>query len=212
MVVETNPFPGAPKDCRKGMEANLWFQQVWVKYVGGKRLKSLYVVHGKGLHSFNLRKTPLKPWILVEESGKILSAHCDCTIGLLETCSHVGATLFALDDIRGKIAKKRYQLQICQLTGISRRLCPSKISTRRSKIFLSDEKFAAFGKFCQQQPTKDMPVSSLPSRMKALQLQAGLHSVALRVFNVGRAKNVLRSRCNSPTICWGICMILNTEY
>ncbi|XP_062565489.1 uncharacterized protein LOC134227827 [Armigeres subalbatus] len=110
MVVETNPFTGYPKDCRKGMEANLWFQQGWIKYVGGKQVHNVFVVHGRVLHSFNLRKTPLKPWIIVDRSGKILSAHCNCTIGLLETCSHVGATLFALEDIRRKIAEKKFSV------------------------------------------------------------------------------------------------------
>lgn len=122
MVVETNPFTGCPKDCRKGMEANLWFQQGWVKNVSGKLINDVFIVRGKVLHSFNLRKTPLKPWIIVAKTGKILSAHCDCTIGLLETCSHVGATLFALDDIRRKIAEKKVNfkklnIKVCLILG-----------------------------------------------------------------------------------------------
>ncbi|XP_062541436.1 uncharacterized protein LOC134209470 [Armigeres subalbatus] len=39
--------------------------------------------------------------------ARIISAHCDCAIGLLETCSHVNATLFALDDIRQKFLAKK---------------------------------------------------------------------------------------------------------
>lgn len=107
MVQEPNPFTGEPKDSTKGMQANLWFQQGWVKHVGGKKLGENYVVHGSVFHSFSLRKQPLKPWVIVRNDGKILAAHCDCAIGLLETCSHVGATLFALDDIRQKVLDKR---------------------------------------------------------------------------------------------------------
>nr|XP_029720701.1 uncharacterized protein LOC115262437 [Aedes albopictus] len=107
MVVEPNPFTGAAKDSAKGMEANLWFQQGWVKQVTGKKLVNVFVVRGKVLHSFSLRERPLNPWVIIDHDGRILSAHCDCAIGLLETCSHVGATLFALDDIRQKFLDKK---------------------------------------------------------------------------------------------------------
>ncbi|XP_058443619.1 uncharacterized protein LOC131425609 [Malaya genurostris] len=89
------------------MQANLWFQQGWVKCVSGRKINDIFVVHGKVLHSFNLRASPLKPWILIHQTGKILAAHCECTIGLLETCSHVGATLFALEDIQRKFLNKQ---------------------------------------------------------------------------------------------------------
>ena len=41
--------------------------------------------------------TPPKAWIIVEQKGKILSAHCNCMAGLGETCSHVGALLFYVE-------------------------------------------------------------------------------------------------------------------
>ena len=49
------------------------------------------------LHSQRLRATPLKPWIIAEKEGKILSGHCDCMAGLGETCTHVSALLFYVD-------------------------------------------------------------------------------------------------------------------
>ncbi|XP_062541385.1 uncharacterized protein LOC134209411 [Armigeres subalbatus] len=66
-----------------------------------------YLVHGVVHHSFSLNEKPLHPWILVRTEGCILAAHCNCAIGILEACSHVGATLFALDGIRNAITEKK---------------------------------------------------------------------------------------------------------
>ena len=49
------------------------------------------------MHSQKLQETPLQPWIIAEESGNIVSAHCNCMAGLGEACTHVGALLFAVE-------------------------------------------------------------------------------------------------------------------
>ena len=41
-----------------------------------------------------MNDTPLSPWIIVEKSGNVLAAHCNCMAGLGESCSHIGAVLF----------------------------------------------------------------------------------------------------------------------
>ena len=48
-------------------------------------------------HSRKLSEKPLSPWVIAEPSGKILCAHCDCTAGLGECCSHVGSLLWAVE-------------------------------------------------------------------------------------------------------------------
>lgn len=115
MVTEPNPFTGAPKDSVKGMQAHLYFRQGWVKHVSGKKLNDLFVVHGKVLHSFSVRDRPLKPWVIINDKGKVLAGHCDCAIGLLETCSHIGATLYSLDDLRQKIIDKKVNYELNRL-------------------------------------------------------------------------------------------------
>ena len=45
-------------------------------------------------HSQRMNDTPLSPWILVEKSGNVLVAHCNCIAELGESCSHIGAVLF----------------------------------------------------------------------------------------------------------------------
>lgn len=39
-------------------------------------------------------------WVLVNMNGKIICAHCTCTSGLSETCSHVGAICFAVASMK----------------------------------------------------------------------------------------------------------------
>ena len=48
-------------------------------------------------HSQRLSEKPLTPWVVCEENGKILAAHCDCMAGLGESCSHVASLLWAIE-------------------------------------------------------------------------------------------------------------------
>ncbi|MCL4144766.1 UNVERIFIED_CONTAM: hypothetical protein GTU68_057373 [Idotea baltica] len=48
-------------------------------------------------HSQKLNEKPLTPWVFAHKDGVIISAHCDCMAGLGETCSHVGALLWAVE-------------------------------------------------------------------------------------------------------------------
>ena len=44
-----------------------------------------------------MNDTPLSPWVVVEQSGNIMAAHCNCMAGLGESCSHIGAILFYVE-------------------------------------------------------------------------------------------------------------------
>ena len=46
------------------------------------------------LRSQRLNSSPLCPWVIVENDGKVLSGHCTCMAGLAEVCTHVAALLF----------------------------------------------------------------------------------------------------------------------
>ncbi len=39
----------------------------------------------------------MTPWVIAEDSGKIIAGHCDCMAGLGETCSHIASLLFAIE-------------------------------------------------------------------------------------------------------------------
>ena len=44
-----------------------------------------------------VNEKPLDVWLIIDNAGAIESGHCSCMAGLGESCSHVGATLFALE-------------------------------------------------------------------------------------------------------------------
>ena len=44
-----------------------------------------------------MSEKPLTPWVVCENSGKVLSAHCDCMAGFGESCSHVASLLWAIE-------------------------------------------------------------------------------------------------------------------
>lgn len=45
----------------------------------------------------NFKGVPLRPWIIAECNGIVRAGHCNCIVGLGETCGHVGAMLFAIE-------------------------------------------------------------------------------------------------------------------
>ena len=48
-------------------------------------------------HSMKMSQKPLTPWVVAEENGKIVAAHCDCMAGLGESCTHVASLLWAIE-------------------------------------------------------------------------------------------------------------------
>ncbi|CAG9773236.1 unnamed protein product [Ceutorhynchus assimilis] len=50
-------------------------------------------------HSQRMNSSPLQCWAICKSEGDIVSAHCTCTVGAGEVCSHVGALLFAVEII-----------------------------------------------------------------------------------------------------------------
>ena len=44
-----------------------------------------------------MSEKPLTPWVICEDTGIILTGHCDCMAGLGESCSHVASLLWAIE-------------------------------------------------------------------------------------------------------------------
>jgi hypothetical protein len=96
------PSPATSEElkCFKSMDAYHHFVSGFIKSVGVKVYgPDIRLVFSRVLHSMKLSLPPAKSWMIVQSTGKVLSAHCDCTAGMGEACSHVGATLFYLDAI-----------------------------------------------------------------------------------------------------------------
>ena len=43
-----------------------------------------------------MSEKPLVPWFISMTNGRLLAAHCNCTAGLGETCSHVATLLWLI--------------------------------------------------------------------------------------------------------------------
>ncbi|XP_055523069.1 uncharacterized protein LOC129717238 [Wyeomyia smithii] len=107
------------------MDAILYYKNGWVQNISGRKIQDKHIVHGVVRHSFALNENSLRPWILIDEHGKILAAHCNCAIGILEACSHIGATLFGLEGIRTSLLEKK--LSVTDLPAYWRKT-PANIS------------------------------------------------------------------------------------
>ncbi|KAK3889998.1 hypothetical protein Pcinc_006047 [Petrolisthes cinctipes] len=59
--------------------------------------KELDIVSIKVRHSQSLNEEALRPWFAMEKEGPIIAAHCSGVAGLGEACSHVAATMFAVE-------------------------------------------------------------------------------------------------------------------
>ena len=51
------------------------------------------------MYSMRLNEKLLQPWVLISQSGVVVSAHCGCMAGLAETCTHVGTLLFKIEAV-----------------------------------------------------------------------------------------------------------------
>ena len=57
----------------------------------------------------------LTPWVVSENSGKVLSAHCDCMAGCGQSCSLVASLLWATE---AGSCKRRDSLTVTDKKGI----------------------------------------------------------------------------------------------
>ncbi|KAG8198011.1 hypothetical protein JTE90_001851 [Oedothorax gibbosus] len=83
----------------KSLEAYNQFACGWVSDVSSTKINGLCLVLGKVRHSQSLSDKPVQPWVIATVDGVIESAHCTCMAGLGESCTHVGALLFYMQNL-----------------------------------------------------------------------------------------------------------------
>lgn len=115
LVLTTSTYSKEQMCAFKSLDAYKHFASGWVRNIcvktipNDKRIVVAYV-----LHSMRLSLPSLKPWVLCEASGRVITAHCTCIAGLGEVCSHVAATLYAIESmVRYKNSSSRTDV-LCQ--------------------------------------------------------------------------------------------------
>ncbi|XP_031334306.1 uncharacterized protein LOC116164293 [Photinus pyralis] len=83
----------------KSLEAYNLFHSKWIKTLCVKKITNSdnVLLLSEVIHSQRLNLPPVSLWCVVKNNGEVLTAHCTCTAGLGECCSHVGAALFAVE-------------------------------------------------------------------------------------------------------------------
>ncbi|XP_064479767.1 uncharacterized protein LOC135393203 [Ornithodoros turicata] len=98
LVLATSSVTLEQMKAYTSLESHNYFTSGWVSGLSTTRpAYDRCLILSKVNHSQRLRDVPLKVWILCRDSGEVLTAHCTCMAGAGETCSHVGATLFATE-------------------------------------------------------------------------------------------------------------------
>ncbi|XP_065919932.1 uncharacterized protein [Dysidea avara] len=133
MTNTPSPYTREELKAWKGMlDGESFLRAGWVhglklhSYTGPQQKR--FLIKGKVMHSQRTSGTPLIPWVVPEEDGEILVAHCNCMAGLGEACSHIAAiisSLVAANSIRQRSASVTSQR--CMWLPPAKSVTPAKI-------------------------------------------------------------------------------------
>lgn len=114
-VLTTSSYTLEQMCAYKSLEGYKHFASGWVKNICVKKNPNdKRIIVASVRHSMRLSLSPLKVWVLCEGDGTIITAHCTCIAGLGEVCSHVAATLYAIESmVRYKSTSSKTDL-LCQ--------------------------------------------------------------------------------------------------
>ncbi|KAK1904600.1 Exonuclease [Dissostichus eleginoides] len=90
LVHNPSPFTGESLKAFKSTDAYQYAVAGWVNdtKIWHVEKTHLHVITAKVNHSQALNSNPTSPWIVVQEDGTVVMAHCTCMAGLGEVCSH----------------------------------------------------------------------------------------------------------------------------
>lgn len=95
LVLETSFYTKKQFKAFKSLEAFNQMVSGFVTSVVGKVIAGKYAVRARVWHSQHMNDPLVNIWVISENDGTILSAHClGCKAGLAESCSHIASVLF----------------------------------------------------------------------------------------------------------------------
>ena len=98
LVLETSFYTKEKFKNFRSLEAFNQLVSGFVTSVQGHKICNKFVVLAEVRHSQRMNDSLIPVWIITEESGVIVGAHClDCKAGLGESCSHVACVLYYLE-------------------------------------------------------------------------------------------------------------------
>ncbi|XP_036004801.1 uncharacterized protein LOC105924864 [Fundulus heteroclitus] len=83
----------------QNLEAYRYFLRGWVRSVRLCTQRDKFIITSQVINPEGVDENPHHVWAIIEPNGLVVSAHCTCIVGLEAACSHVAATLFALDAV-----------------------------------------------------------------------------------------------------------------
>ena len=98
LVLETSYYTQKQFKAFRSLEAYNQMVLGFIASIKGHIVANKFVVLAKVRHSQRMNDSLIPIWIITEQEGTILSAHClGCKAGLAESCSHIASVLFYLE-------------------------------------------------------------------------------------------------------------------
>ncbi|KAM4711706.1 uncharacterized protein FYW61_020825 [Anableps anableps] len=95
-LIEVPGYSAGALKAYKSMDAYRFFLRGWVRSLLCTR-KDKFIITSKVIQFEGITENPHHVWTIIEPSGLVVSGHCTCMASSDVVCSHVAATLFALD-------------------------------------------------------------------------------------------------------------------
>ena len=98
LVLDTSFYSNAQFRTYRSLQAYNQMVRGFISSVLGCMINKRFVVLAKVRHSQRLNDPLVQSWIITNEEGTVMSAHCaGCMAGRGECCSHVASVLFYLE-------------------------------------------------------------------------------------------------------------------
>lgn len=115
LVLETSYYTKEQFKNFRSLEAYNQLVSGFITSVQGHRVCDKFVVLADVRHSQRMNDVLIPVWVVTEETGVIIGAHCSgCKAGLGESCSHVACLLYYLESwtkINGKLSCTQLKCQ-----------------------------------------------------------------------------------------------------